>query len=439
MRGRGSIHTYRVTRDKRLLRTPFREIRAVREREDGPWRGVLVRVEPGGVGVLVDAEDIGSDWLGWDATAGGHVLCPIDVVRRDGGHDVLLPVCAERLEDFVRRRSARSALLAGEAVTLGVSILRGCTQIAGRPDATGDWWLDDSGRPILATDTTSQRAFDAAVALLTAAAVDPLVREAWDAAIQALSATRVSVREITGAEEMLFQSAAPEPLSTVSLHPRTAVEVAVGGRSSAESVESAPPRPLWRSLMGSVDADLADAVSRATTAIWRRLRRPKPARRAPWVVGGGVAAAVLAGGALWPAAGGAVSAESSESRPTTNPTTVPDSAAIPAAPAPTVAPAAAEGEDFAAVAGRLLDSRTACEGDVQCLSAVVTDPAKPLTSGTIDLPADRRALTLLDDFGDMAVLRADPKDGASPGQLIVLVRRDEKWLLRDVHDVAQQP
>jgi hypothetical protein len=164
-----AIHTGQVMRDESPLRTPFREIRAVREREDGPWPGVLVRQVSGAVGVFVDAGVLGTDWRGWDAAPGGHVLTPIDLVRRPGGHHVLLPVCAERLEDFVRRRGARSAFQPGEAVTLGVSVLRGCAQIAGSPDVTGEWWLDDSGRPVLATDASPQRAFAGAAAVLSAA------------------------------------------------------------------------------------------------------------------------------------------------------------------------------------------------------------------------------------------------------------------------------
>jgi hypothetical protein len=33
----------------------------------------------------------------------------------------------------------------------------------------------------------------------------------------------------------------------------------------------------------------------------------------------------------------------------------------------------------------------------------------------------------------------DAADGSSPSQMVVILRRDDKWLLRDVSDVAQQP
>ena len=59
--------------------------------------------------------------------------------------------------------------------------------------------------------------------------------------------------------------------------------------------------------------------------------------------------------------------------------------------------------------------------------------------GAIDLPSGERQVALLDDFGDIAVLRVDAGDGTVASQMVVIVRRNEKWLLRDVSDVAQQP
>lgn len=412
----------------------------MRKGEDGPWPGVLVRLASGSLGVLVDAEALGTDWTGWDAAHGGHVLTPIDLVRRPGGHDVLLPVCSERLEDFVRRRGARAALLPGEAVTLGVSVLRGCAEIVAAPDTPGEWWLDDSGRPVLATEASTDRAFATAATALSAATVDSRMQRAWDAAVRAVSAGRVTAREIADAEALLFAAADPEPLSTISLSPRRAVDLAPDARPAVVAADETAPRPLWQSLIGSVDADLADSVSKATTAVWRRLRTPTKSRRAPLFVGGAVATAVLAGGALWPTAGGVASGEPSGAGETVA-ATAPSAPATEDSevPAATTEPEAPTVGDLAAVAAELLDARAACAGDTGCLEGIVADPDRPLGAGTIDLPAAARTLTLLDDFGDVAVLRADANDGGSVSQLVVVIRRDERWLLRDVHDVAQQP
>ncbi|WP_349427492.1 hypothetical protein [Microbacterium sp. LWS13-1.2] len=429
-----------------LLGAPYRAIRTVRAREDGPWPGLLVHTAGGDACVMVDAEALGPEWIGWDAAPDGHVLAPLDIRRRPDGHDVALPVCVERLEEFVGRRAARMPLSTGEAVTLGVSVLRGCAQIAGSPQMTGDWWLDGAGRPVLATDSSPRPAREAAAAALERVSVEASAQRTWRTAVNAVTAERISVRELEAAEEALFAIATPEPLSTVSLSPRSAVEGGVRRQEPAHAGvalqdEPAPPS-MWQSLVAGVDNDFADTVSRATTAAWRRLRRServgKPAsRRAPWLVGGAVAAAVLAGGALWPTAGGVATENPTDVVTPTPSGTERASDDTPTSPgdAPTDAGSPA---DLAQVAGALLDARLACGNASDCLASVVVD-AVSLPGGTVDLPATERTLTLLDDFGDIAVLRVDAADGTRPSQMIVILRRDEKWLLRDVSDVAQQP
>lgn len=211
-----------MTSDQGALGGSYRVIRAVRARDDGPWPGALVRTESGDSFVLVGADVVGADWYGWDAAPDGHVLAPIDIARRADGHAAVLPVCAERLDEFVRRRAARMPFSAGESVTLGVSILRGCAEIASLPDTPGEWWLDTAGRPVLATDAAPGRALEAAASLLESVTVDAHLQRTWAAAVRAIVAERLSVHELEAAEEALFAVARAEPLSTVSLGPRSA-------------------------------------------------------------------------------------------------------------------------------------------------------------------------------------------------------------------------
>ena len=257
-----------------------------------------------------------------------------------------------------------------------------------------------------------------------------------------VSGAAVPARHLSAAEDLLLPAADPEPLSTISLRPRRAADVALDPRASAQPADDVPPRPLWQSLVGRVDADLADTVSRATTAVWRRLRTPTRSRRAPLLVGAAVAATVLVGGALWPSAGGVASADHPSSEATGSSTAPASAAGARAEAGPSAAtpmPSEPAADDVTAVTAALLDARRTCAGDPGCLREVVADPAVPLGAGVIDAPSAQRSLTLLDDFGDIAVLRVDAVDGALPAQLVVVVRQDEKWLLRDVHDVAQQP
>ena len=157
----------------------------------------------------------------------------------------------------------------------------------------------------------------------------------------------------------------------------------------------------------------------------------------PWLIGGAAAVIVLAVGLLWPtgeeapatADGGASATPASGASPT---------------PAPTAAtvgplPDASAPADLVQVTTELLDARRECAGDAGCLTRVMADPATSVPAGAIDLPADQRAIVLLDDFGGVAVLRVDPLGAGEDAQLVVIVRLNDEWLLRDVQDVAKQP
>ncbi len=99
-------------------------------------------------------------------------------------------------------------------------------------------------------------------------------------------------------------------------------------------------------------------------------------------------------------------------------------------------------EDLAAIASDLLTRRAECAGDSQCLAGAVEDPAALHPAGVVDLAASQRTVTLLDAFGGAAVLRVDAIAGSGSGsapQFVVIIAREGRWLIRDVHDVADQP
>ena len=391
--------------------------------------------------MLVDAVTLGDEWLGWDAAAEGHLLAPLDVARRTDGHDVALPVCVERVADLLTRRSSGGPpLAAGESVTVGVSLLRGCLQLLEHPEAAGEWWLTDAGRPVLATDAVDRPALDETASLLATLAAGASRPEAWRDAISAIAAPRMTRSDIERAEQALFHIADPLPLVTSAAAPRTAREVAVYERAEP-SVAGESVRPaLWESLTRHVDADLADLVSRTTTALWRRSRTPREPRRAPWLVGGAAAVAVLSFGLLWPSGGdGTATADAPASTSPARASTPGIAESAPAAAASSDAAAAGLDADLAAITAGLLDRRRACESDPDCTAALTIDPSATFTAGPIDLPGDERSIALLDDFGGVAVLRVEAADRADSAQLVVIVRSDDEWLLRDVHDVAQQP
>lgn len=398
--------------------------------------------------VMVDAALLGEDWRGWDASPDGHVLAPLDVARRADGHDVALPVCTERVADLVSLRRAGGGRLAdGEAVTVGVSLLRGCAELLDHPDASGEWWLTETGRPVFAADASPGGLVEGTAALLSELGAASPDGAAWTDAVAAITAARPSRDDIERAEHGLFRLAEPLPLTTSASPPRMARDLARLDRPAAVSAEPADDPGLWHALARHVDSDLADVVSRVTTSVWRRLRARDGSRRTPWLVGGAAAAAVLAIGLMWPSGGiGAATADSAEPTPGASESRADQHASTPAPTGPSggvESEAADDSEgadaDPASVAAKLLDRRLACDAEVACLRDVMIEPSASVSPGPIDLPRDQRAIVLLDDFGGVAVLRVDAVDADQDSQLVVIARIDDEWLLRDVHDTAQQP
>lgn len=430
------------------LREGYRVIRLLTGEADSPWPGALVCDRNGETGVAVSAEVLGADWAGWAAQPSGHVLAPIDILRRPDGHDVLLPVCTERLDEFLRRRAGGAELCAGEAVTVAVSLLRAIAELsAPGSSVSGTWWLTQAGRPVFATESGDAALVDQTVVHLQeiAAGVPGLSAALVDAA-EMVAGPRLRARDIERAEAAIFAVAEPLALATTTFGPKRARTRTTHDRADAERAEPAPSS--WALVLGrSLDADWADLVSRMTTCVWRALRAPRERRRRPWVLAGGIAAVVLIGGLLWPSGGaGPATAESqvegaatpSEASAPSPDRDTPDRAEVESenTPADAVSPAAST--DLSVIAADLLTARTACGEEPACLTQVLESPDALFPAGVIDFPAGDRTVTMLDEFGGAAVLRAEASGADAAPQLVVIVRTDQNWLLRDVYDVPEQ-
>jgi hypothetical protein len=313
----------------------------------------------------------------------------------------------------------------------------------------------------LVTDVAPGTARDATIAVLThlrAHARGAHAAAVWREAVETLSGVRVTPHDLVHLEDAAFGLAAPEPLIMTETAPRRVRDIEAVGAAGPRSESDAPHGALWHAVARHIDVDLADAVSRVTTRIWRRVRSdgsPRRAGRAPWLVGAGTAAAVLAAGLLWPAGGGVATADApgleqtsradeSGAAPTSHtPTPSPDrpgaSEDLAFEPGSGAQPGDSAERDITAIADELLERRRACGAESACLGETQLDPAAALTGGAIDLARPERRVVLLDDFGGAAVLRIDPVDTTVSSQLVVIVRLNDEWLLRDVHDVAQQP
>lgn len=438
-----------TTSDDRVLR-PHHAVRHVAAGSDAPWPGLLVRTEAGESRLLVDSALLGSHWKGWSAARDGHLLAPIDVSRRVGGHDVVLPAFRGTVAALIALRAeARLPFTPGEAVTLAVSVLRGLSELDGEwGDLNGCWWLTDAGRPVLATDLGTAPLVDETRALLDAVDLTLGDDDLGQSMRRLIGRADAPAREVALLEARLFAVADAEPLADASLAPRRSrltepMTIAQARRTvDDDPLMRAQPPGAFDALLRHVDADVGDVVSRVTTGVWRRLRAASPApRRRVWGLAGCAAVAVIAAGMLWPGDTGPVAAETPPA---------PGRAAA-TGTAPTVdepgadldePPASSEPGDAvpdpASAASALLSARSACGGATECLRGVLVDPAAVFPAGVADLPAIRRTVTLLDDFGGVAVVRIEALEGTADAQLAVVQREEDEWLLRDVY-VAQQP
>lgn len=318
---------------------------------------------------------------------------------------------------------------------------------------------------------------------------------------KAMTQPRVPRPLLEGWERELLAIAAPRPLITESQAPAAARDLARAAASAdlrvtpARAVRRAdrrsvalrespfrrdrraPRRPGRRDLRTrareSIRAVSGALLSRVRSAransdaarVRSHARRPegggRASRRRPaFIVAGVAASVVLAGGLLWPGGGTAGSADAVRD-PSRAESVDPDGgaepreedsggerAAVEEDPAPEPSPSTSDDRPVAAAAVLLLSVAECVEADdLVCAGAVA-----PGSEAVIEVLAiysergDEPQLELVDEYGDVAVIRVgaaggtrEAKAAAEPMRVLVLVRHDEKWLVRDVYDVADQP
>ncbi|MCK3768074.1 hypothetical protein MZK47_00080 [Microbacterium aerolatum] len=456
-----------------LVPGAHRLIRAV-DRTEGPFPGALVAYEDG-VAVCVDAVEL-AGWAGWAFSGAEHVCGVIDVRRRRDGHDALLPWCTQPVEGFLgRRRAAEAPLAAGELGTLVASLLRGVRELgADAADAEGDWWLTGDGRPLFVHGSGgSARA-------RTAALVERIAEHTDDrATIRVLDEMATALRDRRHHDDadarwegQLFAVAAPRALRLDVFAPERAADLAPRRLPRAEDEAgrrarrtrattrgaAAGPSTLdaARTAMQMMSQTMIAGLSRLTRRrhrdrekVGERRRRsstPPRSRRRPLILAGSLAALVLVVGLMWPEGGDADPAQAAQkgSRPVMVEEPVESAPATeePSAGPDPVVSAPAEGEDPLLLVPGLLDTVAGCveaaaEACPEALAEGVATPA----GGLAAQGAAASTATLVDDYGDVAVVRLAPTEasGESAQQMLVLERRDQKWLVRDIYDVAHQP
>ena len=427
--------TSSVTSDRRRPPAGALPRRASRQRRRR--RPVAGHARPAGVGRIARARrcarSSSADWAGWLADrrrpcaraaryraaqpTGTTSLLPL--VRRAGGR---LPAPARRAPRAAVRGRDRDARREPGARHRRRGTRVGATARGSGGSPMAGARCSRAARP--ARDVPRHTA-----ELLRALADGTPVRIArWRSRPRRSTAPRLSAHDLRDAEEALFARRGGRAARHDAARPaRARATSALAGCAPASSEQpstssTSRPADVGRRLARHVDADLADAVSRATTGVWRRLRAP----RAGALAGRGSSPAArrrlsLAAGLLWPTGGrrpgdgGSAVGERVEPAPT-DPRRRRRVRRPPTDPTP---PARADADDAAAARPTwrrwpigLLDARLACAGDESCLAAVIVDPGVVVRSRRRSTCRPRSATTtLLDDFGGVAVLRVDAVDG----------------------------
>lgn len=455
-----------------LVPGAHRLIRAI-DGKEGPFAGTLITYDEG-VAVCVDVERL-THWSGWAFSDADHICGVLDIRRRADGHDALLPWCTQRVEAFLgRRRASESPLTPGELGTLVVSLLRGVRELGSDADAVGDWWLTGDGRPLFVHgEGGTARA-------LTAALINNLTHQQPDRATlrileemtTALRQPRHPAEDDRRWEEQLFARAAPRALRLDVFAPERVSDIAprlVAIDATARPVDGIRRRQRARDRTRDNGvatrtrerlSALAAGAHQAAVRLFSRAARqddsttrpvdtakqtPKMTRGRSLLLAGSLGAVVLLVGLLWPSDSGNDPAEASQKEATSE---TPNDVAT--APAPTPTPT--ESASSPAKGGAALDAVPALlDGIAVCVTAAAGQCPSAVADGA-DTPSDGAATqgssastaTLVDDYGDVAVIRLTPtvvegSDAERAEQMMVLERRNEIWLVRDVYDVANQP
>jgi hypothetical protein len=329
-----------------------------------------------------------------------------------------------------RRRRSAFAVTTGEAATLAVGVVRGCAAAPSRA-AGGEWRLTAEGRPVLDDHPGGADIVTATVAVLDelVSLVDADVRPGFARLRDGVltdppPAWEISVRRLLSVVE-------PQPLVLGPLTPlvdeglsRVAEEDARGSATTLldrlrDAVRGVSPRAL---LLG---AGVAVALAVGVAVVTQPVTPADAGNRIDARVST-PSASMLPGvdEAVTPSARGGVAA--------TEPAPTPEDAdAALSSPRPSE-PSVPLEDDVKVAALTVLRTLASCT-DEDCASAL-WESRPPETRAPLD-PTSAE-LEVIDDFGGVAVVRLT---GADHTQYVTLVRHNDRWLVRSLEEVADQP
>lgn len=350
---------------------------------------------------------------------------------------------------YLRRRGRSAhALTAGEAATLAIAVVRGCVTAPSRA-APGEWRLTPEGRPVLVAHPGGDDVLAATVtvldevASLVSADVRPGFARLRDGVLTEPPPTWALL------ERRLLAVVEPQPLVLGPLTPAPAMTP----RATRDDEDAPAPtfvaliraavrrvRPPVLALGVGVAAVLAVvALTLVSSAEPTPTGRENPAGAAPVAASTSPPARAIGVPSATPTTEVTPSAERDSDQVLPAPAT-PSSSDGPASSSSgsggaTVGADAATSDvdDMRAAAAGLLASLVAC-ADETCSSRL----RESVGSSSEPEPMDPAIadLDVVDDFGGLAVVRLSA-DGRT--QYVTIVRPKDRWLVRSVRDVADQP
>jgi len=184
-----------------------------------------------------------------------------------------------------------------------------------------------------------------------------------------------------------------------------------------------------------------------------RVPAPRPERatgrrrwKGPALVAVSAAAVIAVAGALWPSGTGSAdaagrtaettpvpSASGEQSSPAPSATASGIGGAAPDASGRTRTPGASAQSDPLAAGEELIAAARSCQGEPQPECTRLWDGGAAASGPVRDADGPP---ALIEDYGDIAAIRNGAGDGA---QMVVVIRRDAEWRIRDVYDIADPP
>ena len=356
------------------------------------------------------------------------------------------PPTIDTVSGYLRRRGRSAhALTAGEAATLAIAVVRGCATAPSRA-APEEWRLTPEGRPVLVAHPGGDDVLAAMVAVLdevaslVSADVRPGFARLRDGVLTEPPPTWALL------EKRLLAVVEPQPLVLGPLAPAEAV----APRAVHDDPDATAPTFISRVAASvrrirppvlALGVGVAAVVAVVAMTLVPPVERATTSEDQPAGVASAAAATAPPGrlSSATPTAEGALSAEpdSEDAAPVPGTASSSDRPASPSAASEESAvgagAAASETDDVRAAAASLLASLAAC-ADEECTSRLRESAAGSGDPAPWD-PAIAE-LDVVDDFGGLAVVRLSA-DGRT--QYVTLVRQEDRWLVRSVRDVADQP